>query len=115
MLVCALFHFDLTRAKAPVMLLIVDHTELTGCDTMDLFISMDDIPSFTGMLNRSGEVFRCMTDLKRHPWLVYLSSQEVEVVNDEVLFVGCLRIIAMADIENILLYILLYDKPRAAA
>ena len=39
----------------------------------------------------------------------------MEIVQRELLLVGSLRVIAMAHIEDILLYVFLDDKPRTAA
>ena len=39
----------------------------------------------------------------------------MEIMQRELLFIGCLRVIAMTHIEDILLYVFLDDKPRTAA
>ena len=42
------------------------------------------------------------------------NSEEMEVVDGEVLLIGCLRVVAMGDIENVALYIFLDNKPWTA-
>ena len=41
-------------------------------------------------------------------------SEEMEVVDRKILLIGCLRVVAMGDIENVVLYILLDNKPGTA-
>ena len=41
--------------------------------------------------------------------------EEMEIMNTEVLFIGCLRIVTVTDKKNILLNIFLDHKPRTAA
>ena len=38
-----LFHLNLTRAEAAVVLFVVYHTELAGSHTMNLLVGMDDV------------------------------------------------------------------------
>ena len=97
-----------------MVLLVVAHAELSGSHTMDLLVGMDDVATFSGVLHRAGEIFRCMADLKRHAGLIHFGGKEMEVVDCEVLFVGCLRVIAVADIENIFSHVFLDDEPRSA-
>ena len=87
------FHLNLTRAKTAVVLFVVDHAELSGSHTMDFLIGMDDVATFASMLHRAGEILRCVTDLECHTGLVHFCSEKMEVVDCEVLFVGCLRVI----------------------
>lgn len=96
------------------MLFVVDHTELSGSHAMDFFVGMNDVTAFSGVLYRSGEIFRCVTDFECHAWLVHFCSEKMEVVDCEVLFVGCLRVIAVADIENVVGYVFLDDEPWTA-
>ena len=42
------------------------------------------------------------------------NSEEMEVVDGEVLLIGCLRVVAMGDIENVAHYIFLDNKSWTA-
>ena len=55
---------DLGGAKAFVMIRIVDHTKLSGGDTMDRGVGMDGEGIGSRLLQRAGEVLRSMSDLE---------------------------------------------------
>ena len=99
-----------------MMLRIVDDAELTGCHTMNLVFTVDRISVVTVIDDRCFVRVGCMTNLesdmlgKRRDTF----CEEVEAVNDKVALVSRLRIIAMTDVENIILSVFLHDEPRAA-
>ena len=66
------------------------------------------------MLHRAGEILRCVADLECDARLVHLGGEEMEVVDREVLLIGSLRVIAVADIEDVVCHVFLNDKPRSA-
>ena len=55
-----------------------------------------------------------MAYLERHALHGHFACQEVEVVYGEILFVCSLRVVAMTYVENVVLYVLFYYKPRSA-
>ena len=55
---------DLGGAKAFVMIRIIDHTKLSGGDTMNRGVGMDDEGIGSRLLQRAREVLRSMSDLE---------------------------------------------------
>ena len=55
-----------------------------------------------------------MTNLQRHLGRWQLTIDAVEAVDGEILLVGRLRVIAVGDIDDIAVDVLLDDKPRSA-
>ena len=55
---------DLGGAKAFVMIRIIDHTKLSGGDTMNRGVGMDDEGIGSRLLQRTREVLRSMSDLE---------------------------------------------------
>ena len=97
------------------MLLIVHHTELAWRHAMYWLFGMYGKSSVFQLLNSAWQIAWCMSNLKRYVLHRHLACQVVEVVYYEVLLIGSLRVVAMAHIQNVIGYILLYNKPRTAA
>ena len=94
--------------------LVIDYTELTGSYAVDLLLAMDDI----GII--SCGLHRCLVPLGS---VAYLEGdtlgklgkcEKMEVVDGKILLIGCLRVVAMGDIEDIVGDILLDYKPGTA-
>ena len=96
------------------MVLIIDDTELTWSDTMDGVLGMDDESIIRGLLQRTREVLRSVTDFKGNISRLYWHRQPMDVMHWEVTFVGCGRGITVGDIEDVVRDILFNDEPRAA-
>ena len=114
----------LTTSKATVVLFIINHTELTWCHPMNGRISMNQVFPLSYLFNRRSQVFRCMTNLESDVHelsgvivliLMKRLREEMEIMNTEVLFIGCLRIVTVTDKKNILLNIFLDHKPMTTA
>lgn len=67
------------------------------------------------LLDGGWMILRCMAYLESDLLHRYLTSEEVEIVQGEVLLVGCLRVIAVTHVEDIVLHVLLDNKPRTTA
>ena len=98
-----------------MMRLIVQYTELSWCHPVYRFVGMNGIYSTFlcfqyGMMELWG-----MTDLETDILSIDRSCQQMQVMDPELLLVCRLRIIAFADIQDILLHVLLHDKPRTTA
>ena len=94
--------------------LVVNDTELTGSYAMYFLLAMDDIGIISCGLHLSlvplGSVAYLEGDALGKAW----DGEVMEVVDGERLLIGCLRVVAMGDIENVALYILLDNKPWTA-
>ena len=87
-------------------------------------IGMNQVFPLSYLFNRRRQVFRCMTNLESDVHelsgvivliLMKRLREEMEIMNTEVLFIGCLRIVTVTDKKNILLNIFLDHKPRTTA
>lgn len=72
---------------------------------------------FSSVSTVAGVVFGCMAYFERHA--VGQGSdafcQEVEIVNAEVILVSSVGVIAMRDVEDVIVHVFLYHKPWAAS
>ena len=110
----------LARAVAAVVVLVVDHTKLTGGYTLYGFFGMHDEFALARALERSRMIFGGVAYLEAHVGTGARSApgverKEVEIVYGEVLFVGCGWLEAFAHKEHIGLNIFLYYIPRTSA
>lgn len=67
------------------------------------------------LLDGGWMILRCMAYLESDLLHRYLTSEEMEIMQGEVLLVGCLRVIAVTHVEDIVLHVLLDNKPRTTA
>ena len=99
-----------------MMRLIVQHTELSWCHTMDGRIGANQKDPITLCLQLSMMELRGMTNLKgdvRGKGLFAGGrNQTMEVLEQKLLLVGCLWVIAFTDIQDILLHVFLHHEPR---
>ena len=96
-----------------MVVFIVYHTELSRGNAMYLLIRMDDVCAVGSLLYCCMMIFWSVANLKCDARFVDFCCEEMEIMNLEVLLVSSLWVIAVADIQYICLYILLYNKPRA--
>ena len=97
-----------------MMGLVIDYTELTGSYAVDLLLAMDDIGIISCGLHRCLMPFGSVTYLEGDTLGKVGNGEEMEVVDGKILLIGSLRVVAMGDIENVTLYILLDNKPWTA-
>ena len=95
-----------------MMGLVIDYTELTGSYAVDLLLAMDDIGIISCGLHRSLVPFGSVAYLEGDALGKAGDGEVMEVVDGERLLVGCLGVVAMGDIEDIVGDILLDYKPR---
>lgn len=105
----------LSRAKAAVVLGIVDDAELPWGHAMNGLLGMDDVLAIGQRLYRGTEIVGRVANLEcyvgrrqalwlGHPFagkcqaLIEGQGEGVEVAHLEVLLVGCLRVIAVRDV-----------------
>ena len=67
------------------------------------------------VLHGGGVVFGRVAYLERHTLHGHFAGKEVEALQGEVGLVGCLRVVAVAYVEYVLLHVLLHHKPGSAA
>ena len=94
--------------------LVVNDTELAGGYAMYFLLAMDDIWTVGYLLHRCLMPFGGVTYLEGDTLGKLGKSEKMEVVDGKILLIGCLRVVAMGDIENVVLYILLDNKPWTA-
>ena len=97
-----------------MMGLVVNDTELTGSYAVDLLLAMDDIGIISCGLHRCLMPFGGVAYLEGDALGKAGDGEVMEVVDGKILLIGCLRVVAMGDIENVVLYILLDNKPWTA-
>ena len=97
--------------------LVIDHTKLARRYPVDRVVRVNHHPSVGQRFHRGAVEFGRMADLEcdavghaRHAL-----RQEVEVVDGEVALIGRRRVVAVGDVEDVLLHVLADDKPRSAA
>lgn len=95
-----------------MMGLVVNDTELAGGYAMDLLLAMDDIGIISCGLHRSLVPLGSMAYLEGDALGKAGDGEVMEVVDGERLLVGCLGVVAMGHIEDIVGDILLDYKPR---
>ena len=91
--------------------LVINHTELTGSYAMDFLLAMDDIGIISCGLHRCLMPFGGVTYLEGDALGKAGDGEVMEVVDGERLLVGCLGVVAMGHIEDIVGDILLDYKP----
>ena len=96
------------------MVLVVNDTELAGGYAMDFLLAMDDIGTVGNLLDCCLMPFGGVAYLEGDTLGKIGKSEKMEVVDRKILLIGCLRVVAMGDIENVVLYILLDNKPWTA-
>ena len=94
--------------------LVINHTELTGSYAVDLLLAMDDIGIISCGLHRCLMPFGSVAYLEGDALGKAGDGEVMEVVDGERLLVGCLGVVAMGDIEDIVGDILLDNKPWTA-
>ena len=96
-----------------MVIFVVDDAELTWGDTVDLLLGMDNELASIGPFERGRMVFWRVTnlegDIRRHQF----HREEMEIMHREVLLIGCLGVVAMRDVEDVLRHILLHHEPGA--
>ena len=92
--------------------LVIDYTELTGSYAVDLLLAMDDIGIISCGLHRSLVPLGSVAYLEGDALGKAGDGKVMEVVDGERLLVGCLGVVAMGHIEDIVGDILLDYKPR---
>ena len=92
--------------------LVIDYTELTGSYAVDLLLAMDDIGIISCGLHRSLVPLGSVAYLEGDALGKAGDGEVMEVVDGERLLVGCLGVVAMGHIEDIVGDILLDYKPR---
>ena len=97
-----------------MMMLIVYHTELTGSHSVDGFFGMHHETSISLSLDDGRMILWGMTYLERDAMHIHLASKEVKIVQRKIFLIGCLRIVTMAHIQDVVLHIFLDHKPRTA-
>ena len=97
-----------------MMVLVVNDTELAGGYAMYFLLAMDNIRTVGNLLHRCLMPFGSVTYLEGDTLGKVGNGEEMEVVDGKILLIGCLRVVAMGDIENVALYILLDNKPWTA-
>ena len=97
-----------------VVFCVVNDAELARGDSMDLGLGMNHERSGSGPFQSSWMILRGMTDLKGHFSGLQSLREEMEVMNREVLLIGCFWVIPMRHIEDIVLHILFDDEPRSS-
>ena len=97
-----------------MMGLVVNDTELTGSYAVDLLLAMDDIGIISCGLHRSLVPLGSVAYLEGDALGKAGDGKVMEVVDGERLHVGCLGVVAMGHIEDIVGDILLDNKPWTA-
>lgn len=94
--------------------LVVNDTELAGGYAMYFLLAMDDIGIISCGLHRSLVPLGSVAYLEGDALGKAGDGEVMEVVDGERLLVGCLGVVAMGDIEDIVGDILLDNKPWTA-
>ena len=105
----------LAGTEATVVLGIIDHTELSWCHTVYLLLCMHDEAALARRFQDAWQITWGMTYLERYLRHVHWHRKPMEIINSKILFVGRFWVIAVRDIENVLLNVFLHDKPGATA
>ena len=98
-----------------MVVLIIDHTELSWCHPVDFLFRVNHKRMVIAPLKGRLMVFRGMTNLKRYLTRGQTLCEEMEIVHLEILLISRFRVVAMRHVEDILSDILLDDEPRATA
>ena len=99
------------------MLFVIYNAELPGCHAMDGAFGMNGETAIERFYS-CRQVIGGMANLKSYLFgqgRSCLGSEEMEVTDSKILPVGCLWIVALGDIEDIMLYIFLHSKPWSNA
>ena len=94
-----------------VMFFVIDNAELSWCHPMNLLFGMYHKRVISRPLQRRRMILWRMTYLECHLTRCLTLCEIVEVTNSEILLVSRFRVIAMRNIENIQLHILLHHEP----
>ena len=98
-----------------MVLSVVDDAELAWCHSMDGGVCMHYISAFALRLQTGRKELGGMTNLQRYLFWGHLPVDAVETMDREVLLVSCLWVVAVGDIDDVLLNVFLHDKPGTAA
>ena len=103
------------------MLMVVDDAKLSGRHSMHRFVGMHRGTAIIVQFECGGKIFRSVANLEGNAqsacclWRVVVGlwrqCEPVEVVDRNILHIGRLWVIAMTDVENVALHILLHHKP----
>ena len=97
-----------------MMPIVVNNTELSGSNTMDGMVCMEQImPSVNWLYTCLMNVWR-MTNLKGNIVKRYLTGQEMKTSQTKLLPISSSRIIAMTYIKDVVGRIFAHDKPRTS-
>ena len=109
------------------MVLVVDDAELSGRYAVHGLVGMEDGGVAVEQLEGAGQVAGCVPDLEGDAQMAAVANcrrtgivggragEPVEIVHGDVLPVGRLWIVAVADVEDVAVDVLPDDEPRAAA
>ena len=107
------------------MLVVVDDAELSGSHPVHGFVGVYDSAAVVEQLKCGRQILWRVADFKTDTQSALClrrvavglgwQREPVEVVYGNVLHVGCLGVVAVADVEDVALHVLLHHKPRAAA
>lgn len=92
-------------------LTIVDDAELAGGYAVNGGVGVHHVGALAGRLYAGGQELGGVANLQRDVCGGQLPVDAVEVADGEVLLVGCLRVVAVRDIDDVLVDVLLDDKP----
>lgn len=102
---------DFTTTVTPMVIFVIDDTKLSWCNTMDEFFCMNNKIRIACYLNSSFMILWCMAYFKSYFIHIDPFCQIMKIHNGEFFLVCSLRVIAMADIEDIVLHIFLDNEP----
>ena len=101
------------------MVLIINHAELAWSHALYELLCMDNERAVARAFQCGAMIFGRVANLEAHvnlgfalPWV---ESEEMEIVNGEMLLVGCARLKAFAHIKDVALHVLLHRIPGPAA
>ena len=97
------------------MLLVVDNTELSGSNTLNEMVGMDETTTIFYLFQMRMMKFWRMTNLESNFGRQFRCSEMMEIVKTELLCTSFLWLIAFRHIKHVLGNVFLNDIPRAAA
>ena len=96
-------------------MLIVYYAELAGSHSVNGLLGMNHPFAILQLFYRGRMVFWGMANLEGYLLHRHLMGEEMEIVEGEILLVCRLGVVAMAHVEDVVLHVLLDDKPWTAA
>ena len=105
---------DFATAVTTVVAIVVYDAELAGGNAVDGGCGMYHIAAVAHSFQGGGKEFGGVANLQRDVFGWQLAVDAMEAHNGEVLLVGRRRVVAMRDIDDVLLDVFLDDEPRTA-